>query len=181
MENGTLHIKLDSVSGGSTAGLETKNKVATDSLIVAKCKGEKGSNEWNKPFHLIVMSQKNYDYSISNAYRQGGSPERYHRNFRTNDNNFEKLCSDNYPPLTWRIIYIKKLQNWQATGSFTDYYNGYRLGFESTGTFSINDSFYIHISARTFNNDLDSYYDWVFAAKYHHTPPSWESFGEEET
>jgi len=166
-ENGLLHIAFGSVSGGSSAGIETKDKVATDALIVTKTKGEKGSNEFNQPFHLMVISEKNYNYAIINCYRQGGPPNyKYNRNFFIDKNDFEKYCSDNYPGLSWRILYIKKLQDWQAAGVFTDYYNGSRLGFESTGNLAINDSFYIQITARTFDSGLDSYWDWIFVANY---------------
>ena len=121
---------------------------------------------------------------MRNTYRQSGGQsqnKRYFRNFHVGaEGNHQQMSSSTYPTLSWRTIYLKKLQNWQEAGVFSDYYDGSRIGIESTGNFQINEPFVIRIQAGSYDSGLDSYCDWVFVAKYHFTPPSWESFGEEE-
>lgn len=175
-EDGLLHIAFGDVSSGSSAGALTNETVAVDGLVVAKLKGERGSNDLNIPLSLSAR----IDYpsnKIDNIYRH---TKRYFREFTSEGISHEdQYCSDSYPALEWRVFYIKKLQDWQGAGAFSDFYNGVRLGDESLGDYTINDAFYLVISARTFNDGLDCYCDWIFVAKYDSVEPTWSAFYEE--
>jgi len=176
-EDSQLHITVSGTgSSGHTAGAETTNTVASmdGSLLVAKAKGEKLSNTWNIPWNLQAI--KDNDNEFQNRYREakkyqyvdeiGGEASTY------------QYCSTSYTQLEWRIVYIKMLQSWRKAGAFTDYYNGNRVGSEVTDTTTgITDNFKIRLLARSFESNLDSYYDWVFVAKFSDTPPEWSSFG----
>ncbi len=179
---GMLHIAFGSVSGGSIAGAVTKNTVATDALVVAKVKGERGTDSYNHPYQLRIID--NNGNNMRNTYRQSGGTSqnrRYFRNFRVGAiDNHQQISSSTYTSLSWRTIYLKKLQNWQAAGVFSNYFDGSRIGSESTDNFQINEPFVIRIQAGSYDNNLDSYCDWVFVAKYDSTEPEWESFSEQE-
>jgi hypothetical protein len=182
-EDGLLHIAFGEVSGSPRAGAMTVNTVGTDALVVAKLRGERGSSDWNVPWQLRLLCPDDLN-SLRNKYRHTGDitdEKRYFRNFRNDSvHHYKQYSSDTYPSLEWRIVYLKKLHNWQAAGAFTDYYNGNRIGIENQDSYSINNAFYIRIQAGTFNSWLDSYCDWVFVAQYDSINPIWESFGEQE-
>jgi hypothetical protein len=179
--DGLLHVKYGTIYGGTSAGIHTREYIPSDGIIAVKMKGERGANSWNQPICLnVAVDSINWMY---NRYRHVGSQElRYHRHFRTMGTGYlEQYCPDVYPSLEWRILYFKKLTNWQAAGTFTDYFDGNRLGFESTGNYAINGDFIIKLYTRTFNSNLNIYYDWVFVAKYAEKPPYWDIASSEMT
>gem|GEM_PF-4201382 len=180
-ENGLLHLSFGNVYGGTTAGVVTADWVGDNGLLVAKTKGERGSNPWNQPFYMEARIDA--DNVLYNRYwHTGNSAPRYRRNFGCNGaGHAEQYCADAYPSLQWRVIYLKKLLDWQAAGAFTDYYDWNRIGFESVGEYSINGPFSIKLQMRTFNSGLDGYYDWIFLAKYSLTGPTWNRISAEQT
>ena len=92
----------------------------------------------------------------------------------------QRGSSEKYNSLEWRILYLKKLENWQSCGAYKDYYGGTRVGKEISKTYSINGPFHIKVEARTFDSGLNSYYDWIIVTKCNLMTPEWEFFGDEE-
>ena len=181
-EAGLLHMAFGSLSTGTSAGVQTRSSVAEYGLTVAKVKGEIGSNDWNMPFR--ILNKVDPDNYLENLYRNTGdhSEDRnYHRNFRHNGiTDQSHYSSEGYPSLDWRVIYLKKLINFQAAGIFRDHYNGARVGSESKESHTIDGPFTVAMYVRSFDSGLDSYCDWIFVAKCTITEPTWEIFGEEE-
>ena len=149
-------------------------------MIVAKLKGERGSNSWNIPIRVIANIDSSNE--LENMYRHSADNwDRYNAIFHCDGvAHGSQYCSDSYPTLEWRILYLKKLQDFQGAGAFTDYYEGDRVGTEFNGNYPIDGLFSIRLLMRSFDSGLNGYCDWVFVANYSSTEPSWQSFGVEE-
>jgi len=150
IEEGNLHINFISNSDGKSAGIKTKNLIADYGLIVAKVKGEKCSNPWNQPFCLRVENHSDFIF-MENKYRETGTnnqTRKYYTGYRYNNTIIKQYCSDSYPELEWRVVYFKKLFDYQAGGCFLNVYGDNRLGFESSYDHPFNEPFRILIYAQ---------------------------------
>mgnify|MGYP002276669916 CR=1 FL=1 len=181
-EDGLLHISFGSISGGISAGVATNTPITAYGRVVAKLKGEKGSNPWNMPIFLYLYS--NSDNLMQNIYRETGtssSNTRYNVQYKSDGVYYEEQYStESYSSLEWRIYYHDRLENTQKSGAFEDHYQGERIGTEASWNNPASpDAFIIRLWMRSWDSGLDGYYDWVFVAKCVEQEPSVSSVGSE--